>query len=196
MSRRVLNAAFPLASGVAIALLLALLVSCNRHPGTLDSPSSTQSLPFERASQPSAPSGQGLVPFAARLTEGTFLTVRLTSPLSSASAHAGDSFEGTLDDPVIVDQQTLLPRGTQVSGRVLDAKPSAGLRNPGYLRITLVSVNGGGKSLLVDTSSIFSKGALPSDHASTGAPPPTVGDVIFTPDRRLTFRLAQAVDLQ
>ncbi|MFZ0479954.1 MAG: hypothetical protein WAL71_12460 [Terriglobales bacterium] len=183
--------AFP----VAFAITLAFTLACSRPTALPDSSSNAPELPFNRGSRPSASSDPSLVPFAARLSEGTFLTVRLSKPLSSASAHAGDSFEGTVDDPIMVDQQTLLPRGTPVSGRVLDAKPSAGLRNSGYLRITLVSVNSGGKTLLVDTSSIFSKGALPSDHPSAGAPPPIVGDVVFTPDRRLTFRLAQSVDL-
>jgi hypothetical protein len=192
MSGRLFRIAFPL----GLAFALGLVPACSRPPALPDSSSTSQKLPFDRESQLSPSSNQSLVPFSARLSEGTFLTVRLKRPLSSATAHAGDSFEGALDDPLIVDQQTLLPRGTQVSGRVLDAKPSAGLRNPGYLRITLASVISGGKILLVDTSSIFSKGALPSDHPSAGAPPPVVGDVVFTPDRRLTFRLAQAVELR
>jgi len=126
--------------------------------------------------------------------EGTFLTVRLSKPLSSVSSHAGDSFEGTIDEPIVVDQQTLLPRGSQVSGRVLDAKSADGPRDPGYLRVTLVSVNAAGRTVLIDTSSIFAK-ATPRPSAA-GGPAPTSNDVLFTPDRRLTFRLAQAVDLQ
>jgi len=126
------------------------------------------------------------------IPEGTFLTVRLSKPLSSVSAHAGDGFEGTIDEPIVVDEQTLLPRGTQVSGRVLDAKSAVGQRNPGYLRVTLVSVNAAGRTVLIDTSSIFAK-ATP--RLATGAAPPS-NDVLFTPDHALTFRLAQAVDLQ
>jgi hypothetical protein len=126
------------------------------------------------------------------IPEGTFLTIRLSKPLSSVSAHAGDGFEGEIDEPVVVDQQTLLPRGSQVSGRVLDAKSAEGPRDPGYLRVTLISVNGAGKTILIDTSSIFAK-ATPRPSASTTS---ASNDVLFAPDRRLTFRLAQAVNLQ
>jgi hypothetical protein len=186
----------------ALALALVLTGACTRPPAAPDSPGSAQRLPFDGESQPSATASRSLIPSAMRLSEGTFLTVRLNKPLSSASAHSGDSFEGALDDAIVADQQTLLPRGTQVSGRVLDAQPSAGPHDPGYLRVTLVGVNAAGKIILIDTSSIFTKAAPHNDRlaadrpSATGVPALASDNVVFTPDRRLTFRLAQAVDLQ
>jgi len=144
------------------------------------------------------------VPSNARLAEGTTFVVKLGKALSSISARPGDRFEGVLDDPVVVEQQTLLARGTQVSGRVLDAKRGGGPQNPGYLRITLMSVRNGTKTILIDTSSIFVKAGshertgMQSTQESAGESAPTSGrsEVVFTPERRLTFRLAQPVDLQ
>jgi hypothetical protein len=178
---------------IPLALTLAFLPACSRPPASPDSSNGRQKLPFDKEDPASTASSQSLIP-PTTIPEGTFLTVRLSKPLSSVSAHAGDGFEGAIDEPVVADQQTLLPRGTNVSGRVLDAKSSDGPRNPGYLRVTLVSVNGAGKTILIDTSSIFAK-ATPRPSA-VGSPAPASNDVVFTPDRRLTFRLAQAVDLQ
>jgi len=182
-----------------LTLALAVALACTRPPASPDSSGNSQNLPFSSESHPSTSLTNPLIPSAMHISEGSFLTVRLTKPLSSATARAGDSFEGMLDEPVVADRQTLLPAGAKVSGRVLDAKPSAGPHNPGYLRITLVSVNALGKTVLIDTNSIFTKGSL-HDHTPADRPSPSgasgPSEVLFTPDRRLTFRLAQAVDLQ
>jgi len=180
---------------ITLALALAFAPACTRPPASPDSSNNSQRLPFDRSTAAPASSDHSLIP-PTSVPEGTFLTVHLSKAISSASAHPGDSFEGALEDPIVVDQQTFFPRGTKVSGRVLEAKPANGPNNPGYLRVTLVSVNVGGKTVLIDTSSIFSKGTRNDRPSPTGAPLPASNDVVFTPDRRLTFRLAQAVDLQ
>ena len=179
----------------AITLLaLTLLVACGKPTGVPEpSPGNTQKLPFDRESRANGISpSQSLIPPTSRLAEGTPVTVRLRKTLSSASAQAGDSFEGTLDDPVAVEGQTLIPSGAAVTGRVLDVKPSGNSRSPGYMRIALVSVSVSGKTVLIETSSIFAKAAISGEHAtqSTGA-----NDVAFTPDHRVTFRLARSTDL-
>ena len=187
----------PLKPGIVFSLALALVFTfaCGRPPANPDSSSNSQRLPFDRSTAAPTSSDHSLIP-ANSVPEGTFLTVHLTKSISSASAHPGDSFEGALDDPIVVDQQTFFPRGTKVSGRVLEAKPANGPNNPGYLRITLISVNVGGKTVLIDTSSIFSKASHNDRPSPTGGPLPGSNDVVFAPDRHLTFRLAQAVDLQ
>ena len=71
-----------------------------------------------------------------------------------------------LDEPITIDGKTLVARGTPATGRVLEAKPSASSRGsspegalePGYLRIVLVSLNVGGRPVMIETSSIFAKG--------------------------------------
>jgi len=181
-------------------LLLAFAVACGKPTGVPEpSPGTTQKLPFARESRSNGISpSQSLIPATTHLAEGTSIAIHLRDALSSASAHAGDSFEGTLDEPVLVDGQSLIPRGAAVTGRVLDAKHSSGSRNPGYLRIALVSVDVAGKTVLINTSSIFAKGKAGSHDER---PPAGVGlitnqkEAVFTPDRRLTFHLAQAADL-
>jgi len=194
-----------LAIRALVVLALVLAAGCGKPTGVPEpSPDSTQKLPFDRESQSQGISpSQSLIPATRHLAEGTAMAIRLATTLSSASAHAGDSFKGTLDDPVVVDGQPLISSGAAVTGRVLDAKHSAGGRDPGYLRIALVSVDVAGKTVLIDTSSIFSKAKV---GAHDGRPSPGLvanpaavanqKDVVFTPDRRLTFHLAQAVDLQ
>lgn len=189
----------------AAFLALALALACGRPTGVPQpSPGSAQKLPFDRESRSSGISpSQSMIPATTRLAEGTSIAIHLRKALSSASAQVGDSFEGMLDEPVVADGQTLIARGAAVTGRVLDAQHSNGSRDPGYLRIALVSVDVAGKTVLIDTSSVFAKAKTKakdgSHHERAAADTGVVTnleDIVFTPERRLTFRLVQAVDLQ
>jgi len=183
----------------AVALALGCILSCGKPTGVPEASSgSTQKLPFdrERPSTGTSPS-ESLVPSTTRLPEGTSLVIRLQKPLSSASAHAGDSFEGALDEPVVVEGQTVIARGARVTGRVLDARRSSGDHTPGYLRITLVGVDTGGRTVPIGASSVFAKaGTLPERSSPSGVVAPSQNDVVISPDRRLTFRLAQTADFE
>lgn len=179
-------------------VLLLFSIACGRPTGVPDPPSGiSQRLPFDRESRPNGISpSQSLIPATGHLAEGTSLTVHLTKPLSSASSHPGDNLEGVLDEPVMADGQIMIDRGAVVTGRVLDVRHAEGTRIPGYLRIALVSVDSGGKPVLIETSSIFVKGGAHEDHSQVANRASGSKDVVLTTDRRLTFRLAQAAVLQ
>jgi hypothetical protein len=175
----------------SLFLLQLALFSCSRPTGVPDSDTS-QKLPFDREPAKGTTPTQSLIP-PIRVPEGTSLTVRLTQPISSASARAGDSLDCSLEDPIVLDEQTLIPRGSLIKGRILDAKASSGADDPGYLRIALVSIDVRGAILPIDSSSIFSKAPVHPDHSSSAR---FLNDVMIPPDRRMTFRLAHTIDLQ
>jgi len=178
--------------GILSLLFLQLsLGSCGRPSGVPDSDAS-QKLPFDRQPSNGTTPTQTFVP-PTRVPEGTSLTVRLAQPISSASARSGDSLDCSLDDPIVIDDQTLIPRGAHIMGRVLDAKASSGPDDPGYLRIALSSVEVRGSVLPIDSSSIFSKAPVHPDHSPS---PRLPNDVSISPDRRLTFRLARTIDVR
>jgi hypothetical protein len=64
-----------------------------------------------------------------------------------------------LDQPIIVNGETVVPRGARVTGRVISAKASGHLTDPGYIRLTLATLSIDGKDLSIQTSSLFAKGA-------------------------------------
>ena len=99
------------------------------------------------------------VPTSITIPAGTVVAVRLQSTVSSATAHPGDTFDAVLDEPLIVKGQTVAERGANVTGRVVEAKSSGRLHDSGYLRLTLASIHVNGKSVPVQTSSLFAKGA-------------------------------------
>jgi hypothetical protein len=88
----------------------------------------------------------------------TAIYVRLQQSLSSRTAQPGQKFSAVLDEPLTVDEQTVAPKGTAVEGRVVAARDSGRLHNSGYLRITLSSIVVNGKTLALQTNSMFVSG--------------------------------------
>ena len=79
---------------------------------------------------------------AAGIPAGTHVTVRLGSTISSGSAHAGETWNGTVARNVVVNGHTVAKVGDAVTGRVTNAKSSGRLHAPGQLTLRLSSVNG------------------------------------------------------
>lgn len=199
---------------------LAWATGCSRQfavPGSAKTVDSGQ-LPFDRVSD-----GGGISPTAAldpaSVPVGTEITVQLRSPLSSADSRGEDTFETVLAEPVIVSGQTVVPQGTPAIGKVVAAKAAGGRRDPGYLRLILASIVLNGRSIPLQTSSVFAKGethgkrsqpasadgselenaaAGTAVDSSTGGEPSrdlNRGDVRFSTGRRLTFHVAQPLRL-
>jgi hypothetical protein len=132
------------------------------------------------------------------LPAGTLITVQLESSLSILRVHAGDEFTASVAGPITLNGETILERGAPVSGRVESAQPSMprpGLSpDPGYVRLTLNSVTVDGRALLLQTSSLFAKGSLPSSASSGEAGSSAQSsDLRVSKGRRLTFRLTAPV---
>jgi hypothetical protein len=162
---------------------------------------------------------------------GTPITVRLQNAVSSASSNAGDGFDAVLDAPLVVAGKTLAPAGANVKGRVVAAKSSGHLKDPGMIQLALASITIDGKEVPVASSSVIArgsshekrnwamigggtgagaligglagggKGALIGSAVGAGAGTTTAyatgkKDVGFGAERRLTFRLRDAVVLK
>jgi hypothetical protein len=190
-----------------IAATLGALVApaCSRHPGpqaTVGTVLAAQQPPFENVSAQG-----GMSPTAslapAGVPVGTSLVVRLGSDLSSADSRPGESFAAVLDEPIVVQGQTIAPRGSILAGKVLAVRAADRSQQPGYLRLILNSISINGKSLPLHTSSVFMKGAF-RESAPDGLnsiPGATAGmaekrDVEFSTGQRLIFRLTRPLPAQ
>ena len=184
--------------GIAVAMLSLLLpTGCSRQT-TLEVPHqeiAAKQLPFDHKADASGHSPTAGMP-AIVVPSGTWIRVHLNSSLSSSSAHPGDVIAATLDEPLVVRQQTLAPPGASVTGKVLVAKAAGGLQDPGYMRITLTAILLDGKLRELKTSSLFLKGTrdsvvLASDQARGPSGSLIAGgsNVEFSPARQLSFRL-------
>src|SRR5215469_4965342 len=152
----------------ALACCLVVATACDRRTSVspteagAGSPSQDGQLPFERAAQRTGISPtSSVIPPGANLPVGTAITIRLKSAISSATERTGDRFLGLLEEPIVVNDETIAPRGGVVIGRIIEARRAVRSKSPGYLRLVLTSIPISGKSVLVQTSSSFIKGAQP-----------------------------------
>jgi hypothetical protein len=242
----------------SVLMLAMTLAGCSQReslPVTSGNETTSDQLPFSAASDK-----DGIFPTGSLTTTaipaGTPVTIHVQLSLSSATSHSGDLFEAVLDQPIIVRGREVAPRGAIVAGKILDARASDQLQEPGYMRLALTAISISGKSFPIQTSSIFVKrgahgnsnptviGGAPMSLASIGPAsitqaslskasisPASIGpasasgassgnrkgtligassrtvavsgpvyaenrDVGVTPERRLTFRLAQPLPLE
>lgn len=87
------------------------------------------------------------------LPEGTALHVRLDHAVSSNQSRAGDEFSATVSAPVVIEEQTVIPAGAAVKGRVTDAKESGRLRGVPRLQLALTEMQVGDTWYEVSTTS-------------------------------------------
>ena len=201
---------------VVFCLALGLSQACVRSerlkPETASAPSNgKQQLPFHGGVQQVStsqgpnptnspdPKLPGTLPFptASRtrvLPPGTLLTVQLEDSLSTAKVHAGDAFAGSVAAPLVVEGETVIERGAEVTGRVEAAQSRPG---SGYVRLTLNEVTIGGAPVALQTSSLFARGTAKQLGVSSRNNPfaQQSGSVRVPRGRRLTFRLIAPVTL-
>jgi hypothetical protein len=155
-------------------------------PVSMTSSDSSLAIPQDGAGPPRD------VPFRPRnLPSGTLLSVRLNDMISADGRRAGVSFTATLDEPIVMDGRTVVPRGAAVVGQVESAEHTNPSDRRGYLRLTLNSIEIGGRDLALSTSTLFARGAVgkPPVHSYLSS------TVQLEQGRRLTFRLAEPLFL-
>jgi hypothetical protein len=97
-----------------------------------------------------APSRSGQV----TLPEGTMFTVRMIDAVDSDKNQVGDTFQASLDEPVTVNGETVIPRGADVQVKLVDDKRSGKLTGKTELTLDLLSVTVDGKAIDVNTQAV------------------------------------------
>jgi hypothetical protein len=97
------------------------------------------------AAQTAPPSGPVTV------TKGMLLAIRTSEPLDSKKVKPGDYFQGTVAQSVYVGNVLAIPRGAQVTGRVVDVKKPGELKGGASIALQLTTLNLGGNSYSLAT---------------------------------------------
>jgi hypothetical protein len=149
-----------------VLLGLLLLWGCSKKPE--QTATATSSDDQSAATQPAADGAPNTPPsYSAQqanslpplvIRAGTPITVRLQERLSSASAEPGGRFDAVIDEPIVVDNQVVVPVGAVASGHVTVARRSGRLHHPGELGLTLDSVTVGQQTIPLGTSNVVSRG--------------------------------------
>ena len=109
-------------------------------------------------------------PVYATVPAGTKIAIRLVDALDSAVAQADDTFHGTLDDDLVVEGRTVLPRGSEVTGKVVTAGASGRVKGRANLSIALTEIRTGNSSypIRTNTLSFEAEGTQKQDAVKVG----------------------------
>jgi len=85
---------------------------------------------------------------------GTALVVRMIDPVDSETDRLGKTFRASIDEPVVIDGQTVIPRGADVIAKLVDDQQSGKLQGRTVLTLDLMQVQINGRMVDVDTSDV------------------------------------------
>jgi len=88
------------------------------------------------------------------LPAGTNLVVRMIDGVDSDAATVGQTFAASMDQPVTVGGETIIPRGADVVVKLVDAQQSGKLTGRAELTLDLMSVKVNGQVVDIHTQSI------------------------------------------
>ena len=114
----------------------------------------------QRTSQPATDTQAPVVQQPVVVPAGTSLSVRLAQEISSKQSRPGDEFTASLATPVQVGDQTIIPQGTTVSGKVTEAAPLGRFKGGAVLKLALhsITLNGSEHPIRTSTFSQEAKG--------------------------------------
>ena len=88
------------------------------------------------------------------LPAGTNLVVRMIDGVDSEVNRVGQTFAGSMDQPVTMGGETIIPRGADVVVKLVDAKESGKLTGRAELTLDLMSVKVNGQVVDINTQSV------------------------------------------
>ena len=88
------------------------------------------------------------------LPEGTNFVVRMIDGVDSQVNRVGQTFAASLDEPVMVNGETVIARGADVVVKLVDSKESGKLTGRSELTLDLVSVRVDGRMVDINTQTV------------------------------------------
>lgn len=140
-------------TGILMTIMGIGIVSCS--PATTEPGADTSVATMASSNAPAAepapkPAPEPIVKKITIPAESS-LEVLLDGSLSSDKSVAGDKFEASLAEPLVVDGTTLLQKGAKVHGRVVSAEGSGRVKGLASLALVLTDVTQDGKTTPITT---------------------------------------------
>lgn len=103
---------------------------------------------------------------ATEIPAGTPITVRMVDSVDSRTNAPGTLFQATVDEAVMVNGKTAIPKGTRVETKLVEVKQAGRLTGKSELSLTLAAINYDGNTYDVSSSEMVMAGK--SKTKSTG----------------------------
>jgi hypothetical protein len=125
---------------------------------------------YPAAAAPAPPAAPAKI--SATIPSGTILSVRLLDTLDSDRNQAGDRFRASLEEPIVSDGKVVVPRGTTVEGRVVEAQQAGRVKGVAEMTLELSQIRlANGDTAVLDTGTVMRQGQTSTgeDAAKVGA---------------------------
>jgi hypothetical protein len=93
------------------------------------------------------------------IPSGTTLAVRLVDTIDTETAQQGQTFHATLDSPLAVEGDTVIPSGFDVEGHVVNVQSAGKFAGQSLLVLQLDRISAGGKYYNIQTDQYSRKGS-------------------------------------
>lgn len=110
---------------------------------------------------PSAPVAPPPPPPPQKVTipQGTALVVRLVEPIDSEKNQVSDIFHATLNNPITINGETVVPSGSDVHGYLVDVESAGRFAGQSRVILQLDSINSGGQTYNIQTDQYKKQGS-------------------------------------
>ncbi len=85
---------------------------------------------------------------------GTVLNVRMIDGVDSETSQVGQTYQASLDDPIMVDGETVVPRGADIVAKLVEDKQSGKISGKTELTLDLVSIRVNGRMVDLNTQEV------------------------------------------
>jgi hypothetical protein len=115
------------------------------------SPEPMAEAPAVQPAPPAASARSSVTDHEVTIPAGTLFPVRMIDSIDTDKNQVGDHFSTSLDDPVVIDGETVVPKNTIVHGRIIQAKESGKISGSPELRLELTDFTLNGRQLFLRT---------------------------------------------
>ena len=117
-------------------------------------PSPVQNTPPAAVTPPPPPPPQKVT-----IPSGTALSVRLVDSIDSERNQVGDTFRATLNAPITIDGEVVVPAGSDVVGHLADVKSAGRFAGKSLVALQLDSISSSGRTYNVQTDQFKREGS-------------------------------------
>jgi BON domain len=126
--------------------------SASNKSGSSTSGSDTSLMSSNSTPAAPAPPPAPAAPKKVTVPAGTNLSIRMVDSLDSERNQVGDQFRATLNAPVVVDDEVVIPQDADIQGRVVDVKSAGRYAGASNLTLELTSLSYNGKTYNLSTN--------------------------------------------
>jgi hypothetical protein len=115
--------------------------------------------PYPPAAQAPYPPAAPNAPIAAQtagitIPADTPVTIRMIDPVDSETARLGQTYRASIDEPVLVNGQEVIPRGADVVTKLVEAQQSGKIQGRAVLTLALSTITVNGQQVNVTSSDV------------------------------------------